>query len=175
IRKNKHIHVVYHPVTNGCLVKKARKSATNIGLRLIEHVVENSQQAATAYREIAQMSNNHAENALWLLQHDPTLDEKSLLPKILADAWQYEQLVISSNPVHVKRGALLSLLPDNNRLGRDLAKTAVNAIKGQGGEIEPMQSSLVTINIRTAKHLSLTITPSQEGGFTLIYPRKSSK
>lgn len=174
-RKTKHIHVVYHPGTNGWLVKKARKSATNLGLRLIEHAVENSQQAATAYRAIVQTSNNHSESALWLLQHDPTLDEKSLLPKILADAWQYEQLVISSNPAHVKRGALLSLLPDNNRLGRDLAKTAVNAIKGQRGNIEPMQSSLVALNIRTAKHLSLTITPSQESGFTLIYPRKSNK
>jgi len=172
--QTKYVHVVYHPGTNGWLVKKARKSATNLGLRLIEHAVENSQQAARAYREIAQTSNHLAENALWLLQNDPTLDEKSLLPKILADAWQYEQLVISSNPAHVKRGALLSLLPDNNRLGRDLAKTAVSAINGQRGEIEPMKSSLMAINIRTAKHLSLIITPSQESRFALVYPRKKT-
>ncbi|MEH6504105.1 MAG: ABC transporter substrate binding protein [Cycloclasticus sp.] len=170
----KYIHVVYHPSSNGWLVKKARKNATTLGIRLVEHPVESTQQAATAYLKIAQMEN-HAQTALWLLQHDPTLDEKSLLPKILADAWQYEQLVISSNPSHVKRGALLSLLPDNNRLGRDLAKKTIRILNGQQGKIEPMQSTLMALNIRTAKHLSLTITPSQESRFTLIFPRKNNK
>lgn len=167
----KYIHVVYHPSSNGWLVKKARKKATKLGLRLVEHPVDNTQQAAKAYLEIAQMKG-HLHSALWLLQNDPTLDEKSLLPKVLADAWQYEQLVISSNPSHVKRGALLSLLPDNNRLGHDLAKTTISALNGQQGKVEPMQSALTALNIRTAKHLSLTITPSQESRFTLIYPRK---
>ncbi|MBQ0723805.1 MAG: hypothetical protein KBT50_02230, partial [Cycloclasticus sp.] len=134
----------------------------------------NTKQAASAYRKIAKTENT-AFNALWLLQHEPTLDEKSLVPKILADAWQMSQTVISSNPAHVRRGALLSILPDNVRLGEELARAADKIVKLQPAGIKPMPSELLVVNTRTAKHLELLISPSQESKFALVYPRKNSK
>lgn len=167
----KKIHVVFHNETNGWLIKRARVSAKETGITLVEHPAQNTQSAAIAYRKIVKYTN-HAETALWLLQHDPTLDSKGLLPKILSDAWSHNQVILSSNPTHVRRGALLSLLPDHKQLGKDLAKTAISSLKGRNKHIQPMRSSLAVINIRTANHLSLTLSPKQQSNFALIYPRK---
>lgn len=170
----KFIHVVFHPETNGWLIAKARQAATKSHIKLVEHPVANTQQAATMYRTIAKTEKTTV-NALWLLQHEPTLDEKSLVPKILADAWQNSQTVISSNPAHVRRGALLSILPDNVRLGEELAKATDKLVKLQSVGIKPMPSELLVINTRTAKHLELIISPTQESKFALVYPRKTNK
>ncbi|PHS72654.1 MAG: hypothetical protein COB22_04810 [Cycloclasticus sp.] len=169
----KKIHVVFEANSNGWLIQRAAQAAKNKGLILVSHEASSTQQAALIYRELAR-NNNHSENALWLLHHDPTLDTKSLLPRILADAWKYKQVVISSNPSHVRRGALLSLLPDNQKIGQDLALVANNMLNGQKINIEPMRTSLVVANIRTAKHLSGTIRLQQKNNFALTYPRKNN-
>ncbi|PCI22401.1 MAG: hypothetical protein COB62_01590 [Piscirickettsiaceae bacterium] len=167
----KQVNVVYHPQTNNWLIERAEISAKNLNLILKKYPVENIQQAAAAYRDIIS-TGNFSNHALWLLQHEPTLDEKSLLPKILADAWRYQQIVFSSNSKHVKRGALFSLLPDNNKLGEDLAKKTVTILNGGNKHIETMRSSLVVANIRTAKHLSLSSEILGREHFAITYPRQ---
>lgn len=166
----KKIHVVFDPKTNGWLIQRAQESTNSSEIKIIPHEAPNVQQAALIYKEIARNSD-HTEDALWLLHHDPTLDSKSLLPRILADAWKYKQVVISSNPSHVRRGALISLLPDNQQIGKDLALATVSILNGQKVKITPMKSSLVVANIRTAKHLSSLITLKNKADFALIYPR----
>jgi len=146
----KEIHVVFDPAINGWLVQRAIESTAKSGLIIVPHKVSNLQQAALKYKEIIRNNNNHTENALWLLHHDPTLDNKSLLPRVLSDAWKYKQVVISSNPSHVRRGALLSILPDNQQIGKDLALTAIRLLNGKKANITPMQSTLVVANLRTA-------------------------
>jgi len=168
--KIKRIHVVFDPKANGWLIQRAQESTNNSGIEVIPYEAKNVQQAALIYKKIARVSN-HTEDALWLLHHDPTLDSKSLLPRILADAWKYKQVVISSNPSHVRRGALISLLPDNQQIGKDLALAAVSILNGQKVKITPMKSSLVVANIRTAKHLSDLISLKNKADFALIYPR----
>ena len=166
----KNIHVVFDSTANGWLVERAIKSSIKNGLTVIPHKVTNLQQAALKYKEILR-NNNHAEDALWLLHHDPTLDNKSLLPRVLSDAWKYKQVVISSNPSHVRRGALLSILPDNQQIGKDLALTAIRLLNGEKATITPMQSTLVVANLRTAKHLSNTIHLTKKTNFALTYPK----
>jgi len=166
----KKIHVVFDPISNGWLVQRAIESAAKSGLIIIPHKVSNLQQAALKYKEIIR-NNNHTEDALWLLHHDPTLDNQSLLPRVLSDAWKYKQVVISSNPSHVRRGALLSILPDNQQIGKDLALTAIRLLNGQKANITPMQSTLVVANLRTAKHLSNTIHLTKKTNFALTYPK----
>ena len=165
------IDVVYHLNTNGWLIDGAADSAKELGITLVKHPVDSIKQAALIYREISTNKQNLTK-ALWLLQHDPTLDERTLLPKILADAWEHKQTVFSSNPRHVKRGALFSLLPDNGLLGVDLAKKAIDVLNGRNIAIDSMRSSLVVANIRTAKHLSLSDDNFNKDNFTMIYPRK---
>ena len=165
------IDVVYHLDTNGWLIDKAAISAEELGITLVKHPVDSIKQAALTYREISTRKQTLTK-ALWLLQHDPTLDERTLLPKILADAWERRQTVFSSNPRHVKRGALFSLLPDNGLLGKDLAQKAVDVLNGRNSAVDSMRSSLVVGNTRTAKHLSLSDDNFSENDFTMIYPRK---
>lgn len=170
----KEIHVVFDPKTNGWLVQRAIESATNTGITVIPYEASSLQQAALIYKEIAR-NNDHTNSALWLIHHDPTFDSKSLLPRILSDAWKYQQVVISTNPSHVRRGALLSLLPDSQQIGRDLATTTVRLLSGQkASPVTPMQSSLVVANLRTAKHLPNTIRLDQKTNFALTYPRASA-
>lgn len=166
----KEIHVVFDPTTNGWLVQRAIESTAINGITIIPHEASSIQQAALIYKQIAR-NNNHAKSALWLLHHDPTFDSKSLLPRILSDAWKYKQVVISSNPSHVRRGALLSLLPDNQQIGKDLALATIRLLNRQKVNIMPMQSSLVVANLRTAKHLSNIINLKQKTNFALTYPR----
>ncbi len=169
----KRIHVVFEPTANGWLIEKAQQSTKEQGITLIPHQATNVKQAALIYKEIAQ-NNQHDESALWLLHHDPTLDSKSLLPRILVDAWKYKQVVISSNPAHVRRGALFSLLPDNQQIGKDLADMTINILNGQNANIAPMKSSLVVANLRTAKHLSNFLMLKQKKNFALTYPKGGS-
>lgn len=165
------IDVVYHLPTNGWLIDKAANSAKELGITLVKHPVDSIKQAALTYRELSAKEQNLTK-ALWLLQHDPTLDERTLLPKILADAWEHRQIVFSSNPRHVKRGALFSLLPDNDLLGKDLAQKAIDVINGRHSAVDSMRSSLIIANTRTAKHLTLSDDNFREDNFTMIYPRK---
>ncbi|MBV1912128.1 MAG: hypothetical protein KUG55_00735 [Cycloclasticus sp.] len=169
----KEIHVVFDPTTNGWLVQRAIESTAKNGITIIPHEASNLQQSALIYKKIVRNSD-HTKSALWLLHHDPTFDSKSLLPRILSDAWKYKQVVISSNPSHVRRGALLSLLPDNQQIGKDLALTTIRLLNGQKVNIMPMQSSLVVANLRTAKHLSNIINVKQKTNFALTYPRVSA-
>jgi len=166
----KRIHVVFESNANGWLIEKAQQSTKKQGITLIPHQATNVKQAALIYKEIAQ-KNQHDESALWLLHHDPTLDSKSLLPRILVDAWKYKQVVISSNPAHVRQGALLSLLPDNQQIGKDLADMTINILNGKTVSIAPMKSSLVVANLRTAKHLSNFLMLKQKKNFALTYPK----
>ena len=165
------INVVYHELTNGWLIDSAQVVAKELNLKLNKHPVENIKQAALTYKQIIENSSSPTK-ALWLLQHDPTLDEKSLLPRILADAWEHETIVFSSNPRHVKRGALFSSLPDNKQLGKDLVQKAIDILHGKNNNLEPMRSTLMVANKRTAKHLSLSADYFSEDDFTVIYPRE---
>jgi len=165
------IDVVYHELTNGWLIDRAQVVANRLNIKLNKHPVEDIKQAALTYKQIIE-SSPAPTKALWLLQHEPTLDEKSLLPRILADAWEHETIVFSSNPRHVKRGALFSSLPDNNQLGQDLAQKAIDVLHGKNNSLEPMRSSLMVANKRTAKHLSLSAEHFSEDDFAVIYPRE---
>ena len=165
------IDVVYHEATNGWLIDRAQLVANELNIKLNKHPVENIQQAALNYKQIIDVAPSPTK-ALWLLQHDPTLDEKSLLPRILADAWEHETIVFSSNPRHVKRGALFSSLPDNKQLGQDLVQKAIDVLHGKNNNLEPMRSSLMVANKRTAKHLSLSTDNFNENDFSVIYPRE---
>jgi len=165
------IDVVYHDLTNGWLVDHAQVVAKKLNIKLNKHPVENIKQAAITYKQIIKNTPSSTK-ALWLLQHDPTLDEKSLLPRILADAWEHETIVFSSNPRHVKRGALFSSLPDNKQLGIDLVQKTIDVLHGKNISLEPMRSTLMVANRRTAKHLSLSAEYFSEDDFAVVYPRE---
>jgi putative ABC transport system substrate-binding protein len=169
--KVKKVHVVYQPETNTWLINRAMRAAKDYQLEVQAFPAADVREAAALYKKILKETADGAQ-AVWLLQGDPTLDERSLLPTILRNAWNKSFVVFSSNPSHVKRGALFSLYPDNVKMGASLAKKAQNILKGIDQDVDPLDDLLIAVNVRTAEHLSLRISRAQEREFNLVFPLK---
>lgn len=167
----KKVHVVYHSEMNAWLIELAKRMAADRGLEVVALPAVDVREAASHYKSIL-AGDAKGREGVWLLQGDPTLDERSLLPTILSKAWNKNFVVFSSNPSHVKRGALFSLYPDNFQMGTSLSEKARRVVTGKDQDVDPLEDLLIAVNIRTAEHLSLKITRAQEREFNLVFPLK---
>ena len=167
----KRISVVYHAETNGWLIKLARQAAESLSIDLVAIAAYNVREAAFTYKRLLAEQENGFD-AIWLLQGDPTLDERGLLPTILSEAWGNQSVVFSSNPSHVKRGALFSLFPDNLNMGKSLSQKAKSIVNGKNNNVEALKDLLIAVNVRTAEHLNLKISRSEQRNFDLIFPNR---
>jgi len=126
---------------------------------------ESVQEAADKYLKIIHQAS--AEDAIWLMR-GANLNDPSILMLVLEAAWKKRIVVFSSNPSHVKRGALFSLYPDNEKMGRTLAKMAqqheLELIPANAG-LTPLRSVHLIVNKRTSKHLG--IMPNNISGLTI--------
>jgi putative ABC transport system substrate-binding protein len=163
------VNVIYHPQTNQWLMELAERSAKELNLQLVTIPATDAREGARFYKKLLER-DVQGKSAIWLLQNDPTLDERSLLPIILSQAWNKNHVIFSNNPSHVKRGALFSLFPDNIRMGISLSAKARQAIKGRNRDIDPLEDLLIAVNIRTAEHLALKISRTQARKFNLVFP-----
>jgi putative ABC transport system substrate-binding protein len=166
------VFVVYDPRQNAWLVRLAREAARGYGIELVAQEATDLKAAMLLYQE--NLANaDPRRDALWLPQDSVTVDELSVLPFVLQEAWNRSLLVFSSNVTHVKRGVLFSLYPNNVELGRSLAETALGrgAAGGQAARpIVPLKEVMVAVNVRTATHLGLTIGARQQQGFDMVFP-----
>lgn len=163
-----YVHVVFDPQHNGWLIDYASKVAADFELTLIPHPVADARASASQFREILNTSNP-ADHAIWLMQRDPTLDEKAMVPDILSQAWSNNFVVFSSNPAHVPRGALFALYPNNKEMGTSLASLAED--KTNSG-ITPLEDLQIAVNVRTASHVGINFTRQEEKQFNLIFPNR---
>ncbi|SMB22131.1 conserved exported protein of unknown function [Sterolibacterium denitrificans] len=164
------IYVAYEPGQNAWLMRLAREAARNLGLELITQETADVKSALRFYRD-AMGSMDPRRDALWLPQDSVAAEESVVLPRVLQEAWGRNLLVFSSSVMHVKRGALFALYPDNLQLGRRLASSALAALAGSQTErgMTPLREVLVAVNIRTASHLGLAINSNQQN-FDLVFP-----
>lgn len=153
----------------GWLKDAVREAAKRQDMDVIVHDAPDTRVAARLYREVMD-AMDPGKDVLWLPPEEESVDIRSLLPVILQGAWDKNIAVISSNPVHVKRGALFSMYPDNRKMGRRLAVLALAAAKGGKPELLSLQDLLTAVNVRTAEHLSLPNIINQNSDFELIYP-----
>ncbi|MDX1250768.1 MAG: hypothetical protein IDH49_00665 [Gammaproteobacteria bacterium] len=163
------VHVVFNPEANGWLMTLAREAARTQGVELVTYEARDLRAAARLYREVSGTVSGAAE-AIWLPPEDGTLDEIAVLPALLQEVWQREVVVFSGNPMHVKRGALFALYPDNYTLGRSLAKMALDLAKGRGAELVPLEDMLIAVNLRTAEHLNLPALAHKRSSFAAVFP-----
>jgi putative ABC transport system substrate-binding protein len=166
----KQVTVIYNPERDEWSIALAREAARQQGLALNALPTRNLREAAAQYRDF--LSRAREGEALWLPQDDSILDENTLLPVILKEAWDKNLVVFSSNPEHVKRGALFSLYPDNRGLGRSLAELTLERLKGQPKPpaILALKALLIAVNARTAEHLGLRLTNQARRRFDLVFP-----
>lgn len=123
------------------------------------------QETADKYLKIIHQAS--AEDAIWLMR-GTSLNDPSILMLVLEAAWKKKIIVFSSNPSHVKRGALFSLYPDNEKMGRALAKIAQQheqELIPLNAGLTPLRSVHLIVNKRTSKHLG--IMPNDISGLTI--------
>lgn len=166
------VFMVHDPRQNAWLVRLAREAARNLGLELVAQEAADLKTAMLLYQETLANADPRRD-ALWLPQDSVTVDESSVLPFVLQEAWNRSLVVFSSSVAHVKRGALFSLYPNNVELGRNLADSALGRL-ASGGQaaraMVPLKEVLMAVNVRTAGHLGLSIGHRQQQAFDMVFP-----
>ncbi|MFC4159280.1 ABC transporter substrate-binding protein [Chitinimonas lacunae] len=162
------VFVVYDPRQNDWLFRQAQDKARSQGLELVGREAADLRGAVQHYQAILAGADGKTDS-LWLMQDSTTVDEATVLPLVLQEAWERSLPFFSSSVAHVKRGALFSLFPNNVELGRSLAQ---NAQAGIGTAVRagvvPLKEVLVAVNVRTAGHLGIQLDAKQQ--FDLVFP-----
>ena len=163
--------VVYDPKKTEWLLRLAREAARAQGLELVAYEVRDLSQAALTYSTLF-ASAEPKRDAVWLPHDTTTVEESTLLPLILKEAWNSGVPIFSSNLLHVKKGALFAMTPNNVELGRSLAASALGMMSGELRKrgVQPLRELHTAINLRTASHVGLNIGYQQQRTFDLIYP-----
>ncbi len=167
----KRVIVVYNPQHNEWLIKIARDAAKSHGLELLAYEARDLGAAARAY-EAAFAGSDARRDAVWLPQDSTTVDENAILPLVLKESWNRNVPVFSSSFLHVKKGALFALYPNNLELGRTLASSALAVMSGDARRrgVLPLREVQTAVNLRTASHIGLTIGYQQQRSFDFIFP-----
>ena len=170
----KRVIVVYDPQHNDWLMKLARDAAKAQGLELQMYEAHDLATAARIYESAFSNADAHRD-AVWLPQDPTTVDEGAILPLVLKESWNRGIPVFSSSYLHVKKGALFALYPNNLELGRTLANSALNVLAGDSGKgskqgITPLREVHIAVNLRTASHIGLNIGYQQQRSFDSIFP-----
>jgi putative ABC transport system substrate-binding protein len=165
------VTVIYDPRYNDWLIKLAREAAKAQGLELVAYEARDLATAARLY-ESAFASSDGRRDAIWLPQDPTTVDEATILPLVLNESWNRSVPVFSSSFLHVKKGVLFALYPDNLNLGHTLAATAQAVLSGDFHKrgMLPLRDVYTAVNIRTASHLGLNIGYQQQRNFDFIFP-----
>lgn len=163
--------VVYNPQNNEWLIRLARDSARAQGLELVAHEARDLASAARMY-ESAFAASDPKRDAFWLPQDATTVDETTILPLVLRESWNRNMPVFSSSFLHVKKGALFALYPNNIELGRTLASSALAILSGDSRKrgVVPLREVHMAVNLRTATHIGLNIGYQQQRSFDAIFP-----
>lgn len=168
----KRVSVVYNQAHGDRSMDRARESAKAHGLVLNALPSDNLRAAAASYRQVLSRVSDTPEG-LWLMQDDTVLDETTLLPAILKEAWERNLIVFCSAPEFVKKGALFALYPDSVGMGRSLAAMArqqLQASRAKGSPLMPLRDLLIAINVRTAEHLGLRYPMHDLNRFDMVFP-----
>lgn len=168
------ITVVYNPDRDAWLIAQARAAASKLGLQIDAVAAADLRESARAFQG-ALSKSTRASSALWLIQNPAIIDNTAILPLILETSWSRQLIVFSSNPSHVKRGALFSLFPDNTAMGRSLAELTLKQLaqsKAGNATILPLGDLKLTLNLRTAAHLDIKLSQEQRREIAVPFPQE---
>ncbi|MBI2782966.1 MAG: hypothetical protein HYX64_02615 [Gammaproteobacteria bacterium] len=147
---------------------RVRETLARAGIGLRVCAAGSLAAAAVCYRQLLDAATTR--DAIWIL-HGGKLMEPALLTNILSTAWERQLTVLSSNPDHVRRGALLSLYPDNLSAGRQLGDMITACLapgKCTRSETRYLRTMGVALNERTSRHLGLVISPEARKSADLV-------
>lgn len=170
IPATRRVFVVYNPVHNEWLMKLARDAARAHGMELVAYEARDLASAARLY-QAAFAGADRRYDAVWLPIDPTAVDEGTILPIVLEESWNRSIPVFSSSFLHVRKGALFALYPNNLELGRNLASLAVSELNGESGRrgVGPLRSVHAALNLRTAGHIGIAVGARVQRSFNFLY------
>lgn len=167
----KRVVTVFNPANNEWLLKLAREAARGAELDLAAFEARDLATAARQF-EIGFAGADGKRDAVWLPIDPTTVDENTILPIVLREAWKRNVALFSSSVLHVKRGALFALYPNNIELGRNIAHLATAWLAGDVPTrgVTPLRDVHAALNLRTASHIGLTVPIRTQRVFHSQYP-----
>jgi putative ABC transport system substrate-binding protein len=167
----KTVHIVTNPDNNLLDFDRATAVMLQQGIELSIHQAEDIRMAAGVYRDLMQTLNK--DDAVWILPKGSFVNN-AVLATLLQASWEKHFVVFSSNPIHVKRGALFSIYPNNYKMGLSLGNLAQEVARGNFPErqMQALEDIFVTLNERTSNHLGINLTDDIRAHIDLILPAR---
>lgn len=169
----KNVFVLYSETYSKELIQKAITIAQNFNINLSTYKTKSLQESAQKYKGIFQTIQSKTD-AIWILQDQLSINNDVILPELLKTAWNKNIILFSSRFSDVKKGVLFSLYSDNYSLGKRLAMIAGKINQGlyTKGDFQFLQDVHTAINLRTAQHMEINVTPTEQDRFNLIFPNR---
>jgi putative ABC transport system substrate-binding protein len=163
--------VVYNPQNNDWLIKLAREAARAQGLELVAHEARDLASAARLY-ETTFAGADPKVDAVWLPIDATTVDESTILPLVLRESWNRTVPIFSSSFLHVKKGALFAMYPNNAELGKSLGNLALGLLSGETPKrgVTPLREVHTALNLRTASHIGINVGARMQRNFNVLFP-----
>ncbi len=169
---SKRVFVVYSEKNTGWLMPLAQEAASKYDLELRTYPADDLRAAMYQYRNLLEEARGK-NDAIWLPLDKVTTNDDVVLPLLLQSAWDKDLIIISNKPSHAKRGALFAMYPDNHGLGQELALLLDQLTETpETSKVIPLKRLNLAVNLRTAAHLGLNFTPSQQEDFKVTFPSR---
>ncbi len=153
----KMVGVIYDPVKTGPMVMEARGVIETLGLQLLTSPVSSPKEVPAALRSLLGKID-----ALWMVPDDTVVTPESFKFLLLA-AFENNLPFVTVSDIFVEAGALASLSPDYTDVGRQGCELATDLESGRlrpaEGMVVPPTKVNLTINLKTASKIGLTLAP----------------
>lgn len=165
------VHVVYNPEETGALIERAKQIAKQQNLVINAYPANTQKDSIEIYQELFKKLNP-SRDAVWLPNDNSVFSPEILLPLVLKQSWRYSIAVFSSHPSYVRNGVLLSVYPDNTKIGHRIAGVLNDCLSVgcKQGQVLLMRNMLVAYNRRTGDRLRLNIDWSSSTLINSVFP-----
>ncbi len=172
----KQILVVYDANLKQIVVNRARQVMSSVGVEVIGYPVNSVKEAAERY-QILVREYRERNQVIWLLNDPYGADETAIIPYLLKSSWERHIPLISSNPLHVKRGVLMGFMPDVAGLVKQIERMAQNG--GMAGsrdaELTFVWETIKVINKRSWSHLGMPLDNKLMREFDAVFPQSGGR
>ena len=165
------VHIVTNPDNNLLDFDHVTTVLQQQGIELSIHRAEDIRVAAGVYRDL--MPTLSEQDAVWILPKGSFVNN-AVLAILLHESWEKYFVVFSSNPIHVKRGALFSIYPNNYKMGLSLGRMAWDIAQGNSPQrqMQALEDVFITVNERTSNHLGINLSDDIRSHIDLILPAR---
>lgn len=169
--EKRRVWVVFDPAYDRWLIALAQTAAAARNLKLEPLEAGDLRESVRQFLRILETADP-ATDAIWLVADAGIIDSETILPLVIEKSWQRRLPVFSNSLLHIRRGVLFALYPDNDRLGRRLAELALQARSPATAKpgIEALRAVKRVLNLKVATHLELNVARDIERQFDLVLP-----